>query len=223
MKKKLSECKYEIIIITLFIIMSVTMCSHYTINFDEYFTMQWCRIPLKDFFYEVLHDTSPFLYYFMIRPFVILTNHNIFLARLFSLIALMIILLIGATFVKKNFGQKSMLFYLAIIYLNPFMLQKSTEIRMYCWATAFTLLSGVFCYKLLNESNRKNWIYFTFFSLLAAYTHYYAVLTMVFLYLGLLFYYLGTHSWKAVKNWIICSLVTIMAYLPFLIIAIAQI
>ena len=59
------------------------------------------------------------------------------------------------------------------------MLQKSTEIRMYIWASAFTLLAGVFCYKLFVTLSRKNWI--------------------------------------------LCNLVTIVAYIPFLLIAIAQI
>lgn len=223
MKEKLIKFKYEFIIIAIFLIMSVSICPHYSINFDEFYTMEWCRSSWPVFFHEVLHDTSPFLYYFMIRPFAILTGQNIFMARLFSLAALFIILLIGTVFIKKNFGKKSMFFYLIIIYLNPFMMQKSVEIRMYGWATAFTLLSGVFCYKLLSTPNRRNWIGFTFFSLLAAYTHYYAVLTMVFLYLGLLLYYACTHNKKEVKNWFICCIMTVIAYLPFLLIAIAQI
>ncbi len=223
MKNKIWERKYEILLIILFMFMSVTACSRYTINFDEFYTMQWCRSSLPDFLHEVLHDTSPFLYYFMIRPFAILTGQNIFMARLFSLAALCILFLIGTGFVKKHFGQKAMFFYLGILYLNPFMLQKSTEIRMYLWATAFTLLSGVFCYLLLTAPTRKNWTFFTLFSLLSAYTHYYAVLTMVFLYLGILFYQLGTRNTKQLKNWLICSAVTVLAYFPFLLIAIAQI
>ncbi len=223
MRKKVWEQKYEFLLILLFLFMSVTACSRYTINFDEFFTMQWCRSSFPDFLHEVLHDTSPFLYYFMIRPFTILTGQNIFMARLFSLAALFILFLIGTGFVKNNFGKKAMFFYLGILYLNPFMLQKSTEIRMYLWATAFTLLSGVFCYLVLTAPTRKNWILFTLFSLLSAYTHYYAVLAMVFLYLGILIYYIGKRNAKQLKNWLICSLVTVLAYFPFLLIAIAQI
>lgn len=73
MKKKLKEFPWEVLIILLFLLMSITSCSRYTIKY-EFFTMQWCRASRHDFFYEVLHDTSPFLYYFMIRPFAILTG-----------------------------------------------------------------------------------------------------------------------------------------------------
>ncbi len=223
MLKKFSNLKFEIIIIISFLIMSVTTCARYSINFDEYYTLYWCRCDWSEFFHEVLHDTSPFLYYFMIRPFAILTGQNILAARLFSVVALLLILLIGPVFVKKNFGRTAMYFYLIIIFLNPFMLQKSTEIRMYVWAAAFTLFSGIYCYQLLLFDIRKNWILFTLFSLLASYTHYYAVLTMVFLYLGLLIYYIVTHQKKCIRNWLICSIVTVICYLPFLLIAIFQI
>lgn len=221
--KKIKNLKFDLIIIAVFLVMSVTTCACYSINFDEYYTLQWCRCSWAEFFYEVLHDTSPFLYYYMIRPFVILTGHSIFAARLFSIAALFLILLIGSTFIQKNFGKAAMYFYFVIIYLNPFMLQKSTEIRMYVWAVAFTLFSGIFCYRLLLSDNRKNWILFTLFSLLASYTHYYAVLTMIFLYLGLLIYHIITRQKKGIKNWWICAIVTVICYLPFLLIAIFQI
>ncbi len=223
MRKKFTDFRFEFIMIILFLIMSITACSWNFINFDEFFTMQWCRSSRSDFLYEVLHDTAPFLYYFMIRPFVILTGHNILMARLFSLSAVFILFLLGTTFVKKEFGRKAMFFYLSILYLNPFMLQKSTEIRMYIWASAFTLLSGMYCYRLLSAPSRKDWIRFTLFALLASCTHYYAVLTMIFPYLGLLFYFACTRNKKELKNWFICAGVTVVSYLPFLLIAIFQI
>lgn len=223
MFNKIKNRKYEIIIIALFLVMSVTTCARYSINFDEYYTLYWCRCSWSEFCYEVLHDTSPFLYYYMIRPFAILTGQSILAARLFSVAALFLILLLGTTFVKRNFGKVAMYFYLIIIFLNPFMLQKSTEIRMYIWASAFTLLSGIFCYQLLLSDSRKNWILFTLFSLLASYTHYYAVLTMVFLYLGLLIYYIIAHQKRSIRNWWICSIITTICYLPFLLIAAFQI
>ena len=101
MKKKLIEFPWEIVIIIVFMAMSVTACSRYTINFDEFYTMNWCRADWHEFFYEVLHDTSPFLYYYMVRPFAILTGQNIFMARLFSLAAMVILCLVGIFFCKK--------------------------------------------------------------------------------------------------------------------------
>lgn len=223
MKQKIKENLFEIMMIMLFLGMAVLAAPRSSINFDEFYTVYWCRCDWSEFVYQVFHDTSPFLHYFMMRPVMMLTGQNLFVARLFCLLALLIMLIVGASFVKKTFGQKAAFFYMAILFLNPFMLQKSTEIRMYGWASAFTVLSGVMCYRLLKKPERKTWIWFTVYSLLAAYTHYYAVLCMVFLYLGLLFYYMGTRNFKQVKNFFICGIVTVLAYLPFLLIAVGQI
>ena len=145
MKQKRKENLFEIMMIVLFLGMAVLVCPHNSINFDEFYTVYWCKCDWAEFLYQVLHDTSPFLYYFMIRPVMVLTGQSIFIARLFSLLSLCIMLLVGISFVKKTFGQKASFFYMAILFLNPFMLQKSIEIRMYGWASAFTVLSGVMC------------------------------------------------------------------------------
>lgn len=223
MKQKLKDNLFEIMMIMLFLGVAILAAPRSSINFDEFYTVYWCRCDWSEFVYQVFHDTSPFLHYFMTRPVMILTGQSLFATRLFSLLALLIMLLVGVFFVKKTFGRKAAFFYMAILFLNPFMLQKSTEIRMYGYASAFTLLSAVMCYRLLKKPVKRDWIWFTLFSLMAAYTHYYAVLCMVFLYLGLLFYYMGTKNRKQIKNFFICGIVTVLAYLPFLLIAVGQI
>lgn len=223
MQQFLKKHLYSLIIICLFMLMALTLCPFYSINFDEFYTMSWGRLSWHDYVHELIHDTSPFLYYLMIWPILKLSGGSILCARIFSLLSLLLILLIGSTFIREKFGTKAMLFYYFIIYLSPFMLQKSTEIRMYGWATTFTLFSGVLCYYLLIEPCKKNWILFTVTSLLGAYTQYYVVLTMIFLYVGILLFYLVKRNKKQIINCIICYGITIFIYLPWLLIAILQI
>ena len=54
MKKKLKEFPWEVLIILLFLLMSITSCSRYTIKY-EFLTMQWSRASRHDFIYEVLN------------------------------------------------------------------------------------------------------------------------------------------------------------------------
>ena len=68
MKQKIKENLFEIMMIVLFLGMAVLVCPHNSINFDEFYTVYWCKCEWSEFLYQVLHDTSPFLYYFMIRP-----------------------------------------------------------------------------------------------------------------------------------------------------------
>ena len=223
MQQFLKKHLHSLIIICLFMAMALSLCPFYSINFDEFYTMSWGRLSWHDYVHELIHDTSPFLYYLMIWPILKLSGGSILCARFFSLLSLLLILLIGSTFIRKKFGTKAMYFYAFIIYLNPFMLQKSTEIRMYGWATVFTLFSGVLFYYLLTTPTKKTWILFTLTSLLGAYTQYYVVLTMIFLYIGILLFYIFKREKKQIINCLICYVVTILIYLPWLFVAIFQI
>ncbi|MBP3604485.1 MAG: glycosyltransferase family 39 protein [Lachnospiraceae bacterium] len=223
MQQLLKKHSHALIIICLFMAMAFSLCPRYSINNDEFYTMIWGRLSWPDYVHELIHDTSPFLYYLMMWPVHKLTGGSLMGARLFSLLALLVMLIIGSSFVKKHFGLKAMYFYSFIIYLTPFMLQKSTEARMYGWATVFTLFSGVLSYYLLTAPTKKTWILFTVTSLLGAYTQYYVVLTMIFLYVGILVFYIFKRDKKQIINCLICYAVTVLTYLPWLFVAAFQI
>ena len=90
----------------------------------------------------------------------------------------------------------------------------NTQIRMYSWAELFVLLSFYELYLILKKDKTKNYILFVLFSLCAAYTHYYALISVAFFYLALyLFAIKHKNRWKKI---IISSAVTIVAYLPWL-------
>lgn len=221
--------------------MILSLCFQDTINYDEYFSMQWCRLSWKDLMHTLISDVHPPLYYLILKPIFDLTNENMFCARILSAIAGIVTLWTGSLFASRHFGKKSALFYACFLYLNPFMIQKATEIRMYMLASMFTVISGICSYYILNEENslkknkaskanlqthnspEKYWFCFTLSSLLAAYTHYYALLVMCFLYAGLIIYFIFTNNKKGIISWLICAACTIILYLPWLPVALKQI
>lgn len=215
------NCIY--IILSFFSLMILSLCFQDTINYDEFFSMQWCRWDWNTLLQRLINDVHPPLYYLILKPVLDITNGSMVCARLLSAIFGTMILWIGSLFIMHNFGKKAALFFACFIYLNPFMIQKATEIRMYMPASAFTVISGIMSYRILKESKRKDWIYFTISSLLAAYTHYYALLTMIFLYAGVGIYCIFTRNKRGICSWLLCALGTIVGYLPWLPIAIKQI
>lgn len=215
--------KYIFIILTLFTVMIISLCFQDTINYDEYFSMHWCRMDWDELMQCLINDVHPPLYYLLLKPLVDITKGNMFCARLLSAVCGIVILWSGSLFLERNFGKKSAVFYAFFIFLNPFMIQKVTEIRMYMLATMFTMLSGIISYYILNAPKRKYWILFTVSSVLAAYTHYYALLCMIFLYAGILIYFVFTHVKKEIINWCLCALATIIGYLLWLPIALRQV
>lgn len=221
---KLSKkTKSILIVLIIFSVMIVSLCFQDTINYDEYFSMQWCRLRWKDLMERLASDVHPPFYYLLLKPILDLTDESMFCARMLSAAAGIILLWAGGLFLSCCFDIKSSLFYSFFLYLNPFMIQKTTEIRMYMLASVFTIMSGIMSYYILKESRKKHWIWFTIFSLLAAYTHYYALLTMIFLYAGLIIFFLFTRNRENLISWFICALCTIVGYLPWLPVAWKQV
>lgn len=235
------HCKILFSLLILFTIMILSLCFQDTINYDEYFSMQWCRLDWKDFIQTLISDVHPPLYYLILKPILDLTNENMICARMLSAAAGIVTLWSGSLFGLRHFGKKSALFYACFLYLNPFMIQKATEIRMYMLASMFAVISGICSYHILSKENPlknnrtcksnpqthnssgKSWICFTFSSLMAAYTHYYALLVMCFLYAGLIIYFIFTKNKKRIISWLICAACTIILYLPWLPVALKQV
>lgn len=211
------------VVLILFTGMILSTCFQETINYDEYFSMSWCRLDWKTLWQTLVADVHPPLHYVVLKLVLFLTNDSILAARLLSACMAVLLLWRCSFFLKREFGVKAALFFCTLVYLNPFMIQKSTEIRMYLFAGCFVCLSGIDAYYLIKAPKRKNWICFTVFSLLAAYTHYYALLTVSFLYAGLLLYHIAVGNKAGVRQWFICAAATVAGYLPWLPIAWRQV
>ena len=172
---------------------------------------------------QLIDDVHPPLYYFLLKIILDISRESLVCARLLSAVSCIIFLWCGALFIQRNFGKKSAVFYVFFLYLNPFMPQKATEIRMYMFAGVFVIWSGIITLKLLQNENKREWICFVISSLLAAYTHYYALLTVSFLYGGILFWLLIKGNKRGIYRWFLCSVATVVAYLPWLPTVIRQI
>ncbi len=221
-RQEQNDSHFIFLILILFSIMIFSLCFQDTINYDEYFSMQWCRLNYKDLMHTLVSDVHPPLYYLLLKPIINLTNENMFYARILSAIMTITLLWSGTLFLLHHFGKKSALFYACFLYLNPFMVQKATEIRMYMLASAFTIASGILSYYILKKTCKKHWFWFTLSSLAAAYTHYYALLVMCFLYAGIILYFICTKNKKGIISWLICAFCTIVGYLPWFPIALNQ-
>ena len=90
-------------------------------------------------------------------------------------------------------------------------------------ASMFVVWSGIVTLQLLRDENKRDWIRFVVSSLLAAYTHYYALLTVAFLYAGILFWFLIKRNKKGICRWFLYSAITVVGYLPWLPIVLRQV
>lgn len=229
MREKITTAynRYERFLEIAFVIMlsmiSISLIFNNNAWVDEIYSMRWTALSWKDMMGALIGDVHPPLYYFMLKIVNGISGDSLVIAKLFSVVPVVIYLLLGITFVKKQFGRKAMYFWWLFVFFAPCMLDKTVEVRMYTWTTLFCILAGISMYYLFQHATRRNWICFTLSALAAAYTHYYGLATMIFVYMAISIYFVFTKNWKNVRSFFICCLMTVIGYLPWLGTAIKQI
>ncbi|MBR5361113.1 MAG: hypothetical protein IK123_09520, partial [Lachnospiraceae bacterium] len=92
--------------------------------------------------------------------------------------------------------------------------RNNVEARMYSLAALFVLLVFLESYYILTRKNAASYILFTLFSLCAAYTHYYALISVAMIYAALLILVIAKK--ENIKRVLIIYAATIIGYLPWL-------
>ena len=106
-KKRLSSITIKqkhIAIIIIGIIFISLGAFHKNLWFDECYSVGLARHTLKDIWTIGGNDVHPILYYWMLRMVYLLTNGSIIAYRIFSVIPIAIMIILGYTHIKKDFG-----------------------------------------------------------------------------------------------------------------------
>ena len=103
---------------------------------------------------------------------------------------------------------------LPLLIFSSCTLRYSLEVRMYALAAMFVLLAYFSLYKVLKGNKIKYWCFFVLASLGAAYTHYYALLSVAFFYITLIT--VCFYKREFIKRTVFTCVLTVIAYLPWL-------
>ena len=118
MTKKFNPKPFLFLTLTIFSAMIFSLCFQDTINYDEFFSMEWCRLGWKEVIQTLVADVHPPLYYFLLKIITDLTGGSLVAARIFSAVAGMVLLWGGSLFLERNFGIKTAFFYSFFLYLR---------------------------------------------------------------------------------------------------------
>ena len=204
---------------------------HRTIWFDESYSVAISAHSFSEIWTIGGHDVHPVLYYWLLHILRYIFGNEILAYRLFSVLAISILGILGYTHIRKDFGEKVGLIFSILVFFMPITLVYSGEIRMYALAMLLTTLTAIYAYRIYknsNEKNTKNWILFGIFSLASAYTHYYSLVASGVINL-LLFIYLLKNAVKEkkftanLKRFIASTVIQISLYIPWLIYLLLQI
>ncbi|MDR3291482.1 MAG: glycosyltransferase family 39 protein [Methanobrevibacter sp.] len=189
------------------------------ISIDEGFTFHLMAMSFKNIILATAGDVHPPLYYIILKCVMSIfspgNSFNIILGKLFSIIPLILLICFSLIKIRKDFGWLTSGIFTFAIVTMPRMMFYTIEARMYSLAVLFVTLSFYYCYMITKEDIKKNWIIFILSSLFAAYTHYYGMIAVSFIYL-LLLYHIFSKNKKLIRKWIFSVIVSILAYIPWI-------
>ena len=160
----------------------------------------------------------PPLYLFMLYAHCQIFGYSPVSYQLYAMIPWILIMIVGATFIRKRFGFASALIFILLSTFLKFSVRFEMEVRSYEWCALFVLICYIYLLKILEDRKARDYCIFTAFSILSAYSHYYCAMAIAFFYLVLIIDSL-THHKEEIKRVSIMSAITIVAYVPWIIIA----
>lgn len=180
---------------------------------DECYTLKLARMSVGEMCKNTALDVHPPLFYiFQIIGYRLFGNHG-WVYHGVSLVPYALILIFSLTIIWKRFGKIPSVLMITFASILNNAVTYNVQARMYSWAALFVLLS-FYGFDLILEHKKHGYAVFILSSLAAAYTHYYALMTVAFFYLALIIY--GIAQKVSLKKVIITCLVTILGYLPWL-------
>ncbi len=159
-------------------------------------------------------DVHPPLYYLILKAGYFLFGDQGWMYHFVSLIPLIIILVLSLTYIRKKFGIHTSWILMTLAGLSANAVTHNVEVRMYSWGALFILLSFLCLHQILQEEKTSAYVWFTVFSLAAAYTHYYCLVSVAFFYVFLLF--MAIRRKLSIKKVLVVCACTVVAYLPWL-------
>ena len=184
---------------------------------DEAFSFVLVRNGLKDIFAGTAADVHPPLYYLILKFFILLFGESVFIGHLTSYLSFVATCILIMTFIQKNFGLISAYFGLFFVGWTQYGMVYSGEIRMYSMALLFITLTFCMGYKVICGNEFKDWILMSIYALLAGYTHYFALIAVAFILLGIWGIAVIMGQKNAFKNIVITSGLCVAGYLPWLV------
>lgn len=221
MQKKVDWIKAHVMdiliwgLIVFFSLLYVSLIFNYNIWTDEAFTLTLVQGNLKEIIEGTANDVHPPLYYFYSKLFYDIANGSLWVQKLSTIIPQVGTYILIATLFRKKFGDKAAFLSLLFFTCIPCTMEFSVQVRMYSLALFFVTLCGLFAYEAYIEDTRRSWIYLIIGALGAAYTHYFAFVSIIvivgFLFLAILF-----SKRKLLAKWGIAAAIMILGYLPWI-------
>lgn len=154
---------------------------------DEAYSVNLVRGDIGEIIRGAAADVHPPLYYLILKCSSFFGGESLTKYRFVTLAATWLnLLLLGATLIRKRWGERVSLFYILWFGVTYATLDLSVYIRMYSWGAFFVTAAALFLFFYYEDGGLRHYVSGILMTLAAMYTHYYAVMAVFFLWLILL-------------------------------------
>ena len=225
MKTKWNDRIWDVIIGSIILVigmMYVSLIFNPNIWTDEAYTIELVgKHSIKEVIAGTANDVHPPFYYLIVKVFVASFGNQLQVYKLVSIVPMIATMLLALTNIKPWFGKKTAILYVLFCNAIPCVMEYGVQVRMYSWAMFFITLCGVAAYGVLHTEQKWYWVLLTVGAVTSCYTHNFAMISAVFIYL-LLGVFLIVKKKSSIKVWLASGVIVSCIYLPWLLVLYKQ-
>jgi len=187
LSEKIISHKWLLLVALILFAINIPRCFNGNFWLDETCTIYISKMSFSEVIQNSIdYDMHPPLYYLMISAVQKVFGDSIFAFHFLTLLTYGVILIYCAIVVSDNFGKRVALITMLLVTTMSTAIYFNTELRMYELAMLSVLVTFVSFYNILQYDRTKDWCWFVVFTLIGAYTYYYCIIIVAFLYIVLL-------------------------------------
>ena len=165
----------------------------------------------------------PVLYYWILSIINVISGGSVIAYRIFSLICIALLSILGYTHIRKDFGEKTGILFSFFALFLPEICIFANEIRMYSLAVLLVTICAIYAYRIFKgDTSWKNWIIFEISSLACLYVHYYGLMAAGLIHVIMLINFIKNHRLQSIKRIILFGIALVMLYIPWLVYFVSQ-
>lgn len=153
---------------------------------DEAFTVVQSRMGLWEMVGNTAEDVHPPVYLFWVKILCLLFGEYGWVYHLSGLIPYIVLIIIAYVVVRKEWGNVCYLLFISFASLLKSSLTFTNEIRMYYLGALFVFVTFLAMRMILTKNRIRDYVIFGIASMLAAYTHYYCLISVSIMHVLLL-------------------------------------
>ncbi|WWR15483.1 glycosyltransferase family 39 protein [Lachnospiraceae bacterium JLR.KK008] len=199
----------------LFFLVYLSLCFNNNIWTDEAFTIELLKSDVAGILHGTASDVHPPLYYLIAKCFTGMFGSSLLSLKLVSIIPMLLCMTWGAGVVWKQFGFHAALLFQLFLGVIPCTMEYAVQVRMYSWAIFFVTFMSLWAYEAYTERKWRHFAGVVLTSAAAAYTHYFAFVSAIWIY-GFLFLALAFTDWRELRKWLVSVAASVVIFLPWL-------